>query len=76
MNTTLSILTFLIVFLIQNTQNRDTLMLKIKLDELIRSNKIAKNSAIDLSVLSDAQLKKLEEKYKEISCSNDSVPKV
>lgn len=75
-NVTLNIFTFLIVFLIQNTQNRDTLMLKIKLDELIRSNEIAKNSAIDLSSLSDAQLKKMEEKYKEISSSNDSVPKV
>ena len=63
MNTTSSVVTFLIVFLIQNTQNRDTLMIKIKLDELIESSHMAKNSAIDLSLLSDKQLKELEEKY-------------
>jgi low affinity Fe/Cu permease len=66
-NTFTSVITFLIVFLIQNTQNRDTEDIKIKLDELIRANKRARNSIIDLEKLSDKDLKKLEEHYKKIS---------
>ena len=74
MNTTSSIVTFLIVFLIQNTQNRDTEILKIKLDELIRSNHVAKNFTINLESLSDEQLKKLETVYKKLSKNNNEVP--
>lgn len=76
MNTTSSIVTFLLVFLIQNTQNRDTAMIKIKLDELIRSNHIAKNFTIDLESLSDKQLKKLQEFYEDLSKQNEDVPDI
>lgn len=62
-NTATTIITFLIVFLIQNTQSRDTEILNIKLDELIRSKKSAKNPIINLSELSDLELKELEQTY-------------
>jgi len=66
-NTTTTIITFLIVFLIQNTQNRDSQALQLKLDELIRVHKLAHNSIIDLDELTDEQIKKLEEKFKKLS---------
>jgi low affinity Fe/Cu permease len=62
-NTGTTIITFLMVFLIQNTQNRDTRILNLKLDELIKSSKSADDSSIDLTKLSDEDLKKLEEHY-------------
>jgi low affinity Fe/Cu permease len=62
-NTATSIVTFLMVFLIQNTQNRDTMALHLKLDELIRSTKKARNSMIDLERLSDDELAALHEHY-------------
>lgn len=70
-NTSTTIITFLIVFLIQNTQNRDTEDMRIKLDEIIRAIKGAKNSIIDLENLSDEQLKELEKKYTQISKKED-----
>ncbi|MDQ2995369.1 MAG: low affinity iron permease family protein, partial [Pseudomonadota bacterium] len=71
-----SLLTFLLVFLLQSSQNRDTTMLKIKLNELIRANHIAKNFTIDLETLSDEQLTKLEKFYSELSEKNDDVPEL
>lgn len=65
-NTGTSIATFLMVFLIQNTQNRDTKILNLKLDELIKSKKNADNSSIDLGELSDEELKSLEEHYRNL----------
>ncbi|MDQ3819204.1 MAG: low affinity iron permease family protein [Acidobacteriota bacterium] len=65
-NTGTTIITFLMVFLIQNTQNRDAKAIHLKLDELIKATKGAHNSLIDLDSLSDAQLKELEEAYKGI----------
>jgi low affinity Fe/Cu permease len=65
-NTGTTIITFLMVFLIQNTQNRDAKSIHLKLDELIKATKGARNSMIDLDKLSDAQLKSLEEEYKRI----------
>ena len=65
-NTGTTIITFLMVFLIQNTQNRDAKAIHLKLDELIKATKGAHNSMIDLDKLSDAQLKELEEEYKRI----------
>jgi low affinity Fe/Cu permease len=62
-NTGTTIITFLVVFLIQNTQNRDTEILNLKLDELIRAKKGAKNSVIHLTELSDIELKQLEKEY-------------
>jgi low affinity Fe/Cu permease len=65
-NTGTTIITFLMVFLIQNTQNRDAKAIHLKLDELIKATQGAHNSMIDLDKLSDAQLKELEEEYKRI----------
>jgi low affinity Fe/Cu permease len=70
-NTSTTIVTFLMVFLIQNTQNRDALAIHLKLDELIRATKRARNSMIDLTKLSDRQLKALEEHYRQI-CQGES----
>lgn len=58
-NTGTTIVTFLMVFLIQNTQNRDSRALHLKLDELIRANKGARNNMIDLQSLSDDDLDRI-----------------
>ena len=65
-NTGTSVITFLVVFLIQNTQNRDAKALHLKLDELIRSHDPASNDLIDVEKLSDEELQTLEEKYERI----------
>lgn len=59
-NTATTIVTFLMVFLIQNTQNRDAKAVHLKLDELIRALEGARNHLVDLEDLSDEELKKLE----------------
>jgi len=63
-NTATTIITFLMVFLIQNTQNRDAKAVHLKLDELIRAIKDARNELVDLEELSDEELKKLEEQFR------------
>jgi len=63
-NTATTIVTFLMVFLIQNTQKRDAKAAHLKLDELIRALKDARNELVDLENLSDEELKKLEEQFK------------
>jgi low affinity Fe/Cu permease len=60
-NTSTTIVTFLMVFLIQNTQNRDTQEIHLKLDELIRSNRHARNRMIDLEQMSDQELQMLHQ---------------
>ena len=70
-NTGTTIITFLMVFLIQNTQNRDAIGLHLKLDELIKATRGARNRMIDLDALSDEQLKELEEEYKRICARGD-----
>lgn len=60
-NTATTIITFLMVFLIQNTQNRDTASLHIKLDELIRVTRGARNTLMALGDLDDAELEQLRE---------------
>ena len=65
-NTGTTIVTFLMVFLIQNTQNRDAKAMHLKLDEIIRALKKARNELVDLEDLSDEELKKLEEQFKEL----------
>ena len=60
-NTGTTIVTFLMVFLIQNTQNRDTLALQLKLDELVLAQRGAHNSFVDLENLSDAELERVHE---------------
>jgi low affinity Fe/Cu permease len=69
-NTSTTIVTFLMVFLIQNTQNRDSKAIHLKLDELIKAAKGARNSVIDLDRLSDEQLTVLEDEYKKL-CDSD-----
>jgi len=62
-NTGTTIVTFLMVFLIQNTQNRDSRAIQIKLDELIRSARGAHNALLDLEELTDDELMKIREQY-------------
>lgn len=62
-NTSTTIITFLMVFLIQNTQNRDTEALQIKLDELIRVQREANNALLDLEELDDDELDRIRETY-------------
>jgi low affinity Fe/Cu permease len=63
-NTATTIITFLMVFLIQNTQNRDAKAVHLKLDELIRAIKDARNELVDLEALSDEELQKLEAQFR------------
>jgi low affinity Fe/Cu permease len=63
-NTATTVITFLMVFLIQNTQNRDAKAVHLKLDELIRAVQGARNQLVDLENLSDEELKKLEEQFR------------
>ena len=65
-NTATTVITFLMVFLIQNTQNRDAKAVHLKLDELIRAMKGARNQLVDLENLSDDDLKKLEEQFRRL----------
>lgn len=62
-NTSTTIITFLMVFLIQNTQNRDNDILHLKIDELIRSTHQAQNASLCLDKLGTRELRKLREKY-------------
>jgi low affinity Fe/Cu permease len=62
-NTGTTIITFLMVFLIQNTQNRDTEALQLKLDEIIRSLKGAHNEVLDLEELEEKELDVIREQY-------------
>jgi low affinity Fe/Cu permease len=63
-NTGTTIITFLMVFLIQNTQNRDGKAVQLKLDELIRATKGARNQYVGLEDLSDADLSELDKEFK------------
>jgi low affinity Fe/Cu permease len=65
-NTGTTIVTFLMVFIIQNTQNRDAKAVHLKLDEIIRAIKGARNELVDLEELSDKDLKKLEEQFRRL----------
>lgn len=65
-NTATTIVTFLMVFLIQNTQNRDTQALQLKLDELIRATKGAHNLMLALDKMDDSQLKRLQALYEKL----------
>lgn len=65
-NTGTTIVTFLMVFLIQNTQNRDSKAVHLKLDELIRALEPARNKLVDLEKMSDDELKKLEDEFEKV----------
>ena len=65
-NTGTTIVTFLVVFMIQNTQNRDSKAIQLKLDELLRAVSKARTSMVDLEELSDKELDKLEAEFRKI----------
>lgn len=66
-NTGTTIVTFLMVFLIQNTQNRDTQAIQIKLDELIRATKGAHNALLDLEELEETRLEAFRTRYEALA---------
>jgi low affinity Fe/Cu permease len=65
-NTGTTIITFLMVFLIQNTQNRDAQVFHLKLDELIRAVGDARNELVDMENLSDAELNRLQHQFERL----------
>jgi len=71
-NTGTTVVTFLVVFLIQNTQNRDARAIHLKLDEIIKSIDQAHNEMIDIEHLSDEELQRLAEKYQKVREECDS----
>jgi low affinity Fe/Cu permease len=71
-NTGTTIVTFLMVFLIQNTQNRDARAIHLKLDEVIRAIGSAHNELIDIEKLSDAELEQLAKRYEVVRRETDS----
>ena len=76
-NTGTTIVTFLMVFLIQNTQNRDAIAIHLKLDELIRALNGARDSLVDIEELSDAELEKLRCEFRRLGAGTpDSHPYV
>jgi low affinity Fe/Cu permease len=66
-NTGTTIVTFLMVFLIQNTQNRDAAAVQLKLDELIRANTSARNKLLTLEDLTEAELDQLKKSFEKIA---------
>jgi len=68
-NTGTTIVTFLMVFLIQNTQNRDARAINLKLNELIRAIDKARDQMIDIENLSDLELDELQRKYEHIKAA-------
>ena len=72
-NTGTTIITFLMVFLIQNTQNRDAKAIHLKLDELIRASKEARTGLVDLESLSDEELERLQEEFVQLRAKHGLV---
>lgn len=68
-NTGTTIITFLMVFLIQNTQNRDTQAIQIKLDELIRAHQGAHNALLDLEELDERALEAFRLRYQSLAAA-------
>ncbi len=67
-------MTFLMVFLIQNTQNRDGKAMQLKLDELIRASKSARDTFVDTEDLTDDELAALDEQFKQLHAAQASTP--
>lgn len=65
-NTGTTVLTFLMVFLVQNTQNRDGRAMQLKLDELIRAGKSSRNQLLDLEELSDVEMETLHQQFQKM----------
>lgn len=74
-NTGTTILTFLMVFLIQNTQNRDSHAIHLKLDELIRAIKSARNELIDIEDDTDSKLDELEREFEAVKALHPEIQK-
>jgi low affinity Fe/Cu permease len=75
-NTGTTIITFLMVFLIQTTQNRDTRAIQLKLDELLRAVREARNELVNLENLPDEDLDKLREEFASLAAkSQEKLPK-
>ena len=70
-NTGTTIVTFLMVFLVQNTQNRDARALHLKLDEILRSTDAARNKLIDLEHCTDEELDRMERQFKALRARED-----
>jgi low affinity Fe/Cu permease len=66
-NTSTTIITFLMVFLIQKTQNKDAIAIQIKLNELVAANKSASNRIVDVEDLSEAELLRLHDYYSRLA---------
>jgi low affinity Fe/Cu permease len=66
LNTATSVITYLAVFLIQNTQNRDAKAIQLKLDELISSTEGARNRLVDLQDLTDEELEQLQKQFQRL----------
>lgn len=75
-NTGTTIVTFLMVFLIQNTQNRDNSAVHLKLDELIRANKSARDSFLSLEDITDAELLEIAEEFKKLREKTEPIPSI
>ena len=73
-NTGTTIVTFLMVFLVQNTQNRDGKAMQLKLDELIRSSKGARDSFVGLEDISDEELSILDNDFKKLHDAQATSP--
>jgi low affinity Fe/Cu permease len=68
-NTSTTIITFLMVFIIQNTQNRDTAAMQLKLDELIRATQGAHNALLDLEKIDDEQFERYRRSYEKLAAA-------
>lgn len=72
-NTGTTIITFLMVFVIQNTQNRDAQVMQLKLDELIRAVQDARNELVDMEELSDDELRLLQHQFRRLRLDAEHV---
>jgi low affinity Fe/Cu permease len=68
-NTGTTVVTFLMVFVIQHTQNRESQVTQLKLDELIRAVELARNELVDMEDLSDEELHRLQKQFEELRLS-------
>jgi low affinity Fe/Cu permease len=71
-NTGTTIVTFLMVFLIQHTQNRDARVTQLKLDELIRAVSAARNELVDMEDLSDDELRRLKTQFEQLRATAEA----
>ena len=74
-NTGTTIVTFLMVFVIQNTQSHDTLAIHLKLDELIRVNEAARNSLMGLEEKSESEVEEVKSAFVDLAATDEPPPK-